>query len=92
MISIRFRSGLNNIHSRAGSYFFVVQGERSAVDPGAMSDEQRMWKYELWPRPFGLRPEIGANGVAALGNTTNIPCARRLVVTDFRVQRGRGYY
>jgi len=72
------RSGLKNIRDRAGSHFFVVQGERNAVDPGSMSDEQRMWKYELWPRLFGLRPEIGANGVAALGNTSSIPCARRL--------------
>jgi len=60
------RSDLKNIRGRAGGHFFLVQGERNVVDPGSISDEQRMWKYELWPRPFGLHPGIGANGVARL--------------------------
>ena len=33
-----------------------------------------------------LSPEIGADRVAVLENGTTIPCARRLVTTDFRTQ------
>ena len=49
-------------------------------------------KANKWPRPYGLPPEFGASGVAALGNTTRIPGARRLAITEFRRQRGRGYF
>ncbi len=83
------RSGLKIIRGRAGSYFCAVQGERSVVDRVSMSDEQRR-NAQKWPRPYGLDPEISASGVAALGNRTTIPCARRLATTDFRTQRDRG--
>ena len=40
-------------------------------------------------RPFGLRPENGADCVAALEHRTTMPCALRLTITVFRVQRAR---
>jgi hypothetical protein len=39
-----------------------------------------------------LHPEIGADGVTVPGNGTTIPCARRLVITDFWVQRDILYF
>ena len=88
------RSGLNIIRGRVGSYFCAVQGERSAVDRVSMSDLS-LKECALLPRPYGLDPEIRASGVAALGNSTTIPCARRLAPTkfkmaNFRTQRDRG--
>jgi len=56
-----------------------------------MNDEQRK-DTGKWTRPFGLRLEIAASGVAALENRTTIPRARRLAITDFRAQRARVYF
>jgi len=39
-----------------------------------------------------VAPEIGADGAAVLGNGTTIPCARRLVITDFWMQRDTIYF
>ena len=83
------RSGLKIIPGRAGSYFCAVQGERSAIGRVSMSDEQRE-NAQKCRRSSGLGPEIGASGVAALGNSTTSPCAWRLAITDFRTQRDHG--
>ena len=44
-------------------------------------------------RPYGLLPAHeyywGADGVAALEHRTTMPCALRLVIAVFRVQRAR---
>jgi hypothetical protein len=55
------------------------------------SDNQRR-NAEKWPRPFGLRPQIGASGVALPGNGTTTPRAWRLATTDLRAQRDHGYF
>ena len=52
------------------------------VDRVSMSDERR-GESQKGPRLFGLRSKIGADCVAALENTTSIPGARRLAITDF---------
>ncbi len=44
---------------------------------------------ENYHRPVGLGPESGDDGVAALENSTTIPCTLRLVFTAFRIQRNR---
>jgi hypothetical protein len=80
-------SGLKIIRDRARSHFFAVQGASRVVDRVSMSGEQRR-NAKKWSRPFGLQPKIGASGVAVLENSTTILCARRLAITDFRLQHG----
>ena len=84
------RSGIKIIRGRAGSHYCTVQGERGVVDRASMSDKSINEEMCIVTRPYALGLEISASGVAALGNSTTIPCARRLAITNFRTQCDRG--
>ena len=88
--NVSMRSGLKIIPGRAWSYFCAIQGERSAVDRESMSDEPITEEMCIVAPALRVGPEISASGVAALGNSTTIPYAQRLAITDFRTQRNHG--